>query len=145
MWGLERRRKSSLTPFILFYSSGLPLPLREAIETSQASYDDEQWRCIMVMPLQESDMSRALWAALGHDYPSIEPRLELSAYVYILSQDLGILAHPYDDRGMDIIGRNKARLTEIYARHRSWLLSYDLDAMDKSFGGPSSMHGGVQA
>jgi len=121
---------------------GLPLPLRDAIRTSQASYDDELWHCIMVMPLQATDLSRVLWAALGHDYANIEPRPRLSAYFHVLSQDLGLLVRPYDDRGMDMIGPNTARLAEVYARHHSWLLSYDLDAMEQSFGRPGSMHGG---
>lgn len=121
---------------------GLPLPHRDAIETSQAPYDDAVWYSVMVMPLRQNDLARALWPPMGHDH-MIEPRL--SAKVYILSPELGILVHPFDDRGMDIIGPNRAKLTEIYDRHRSWLLSYDLEAMDKSFGKLGSANGGARS
>ena len=108
-----------LSAFRQIQDCGLPIPMRETIRTSQSSYDNEKWYCISVMPLQERDVPRALWAALGHDF-RIEPRLEAS--VYLMSRDKGILAHPYDDRGMDLIGPNTTRLKEIYNAHRAWLL-----------------------
>lgn len=121
---------------------GLPLPHRDAIKTSQSSYDEESRYCVMVMPIRQADLARALWPPLGHDF-RIEPRL--SACVYILSKELGILVHPYDDRGMDIIGPNKSKLSEVYDRYRSWLLAHDLDVMDRSFANPKPSDEGASS
>ncbi len=117
---------------------GLPLPHRDTIRTSQSSYDEEVWYSVMVMRLRQSELARALWPPLGLDHMT-EPLLV--ACIYILSPKLGILVHPYDDRGMDIIGPNKSKLKEIYSRHRSWLLPHNLDAMDRSFGKTDSTDG----
>jgi len=49
-----------------------------------------------------------------------------------------MICHPYDDRGMDVIGCRKPALAALYARHRDLLLAYDLDIMDETFGAPRS-------
>ena len=68
----------------------------------------------------------------------------LEADIYLLSPEIGILAHPYDDRGMDLIGPNTTRLKEIFDTYYSWLLSYDLDAMNQSYGSPDVINGSDQ-
>jgi len=43
------------------------------------------------------------------------------------------LAHPYDDRGMDIIGNNKQRLQELYRKYNKYLLKCNVDEMKKHY------------
>jgi Domain of unknown function (DUF3885) len=133
---------SLLRAFRALRDCDLPQPVRGAIATSAVTDEDDMWQCIMVSPLRHAELPRALWAAVGHDL-GIEPRL--SARVYIMSRDTGVLAHPYDDRGMDLIGPNTTKLKEIYDRYRSWLLDYDLDVMDKAFGASESGEGSSEA
>ncbi|MFA0040090.1 DUF3885 domain-containing protein [Vibrio chagasii] len=54
--------------------------------------------------------------------------------VYIFDLELGVLAHPYDDRGMDLVGGNKFMLSRIYKQFNSWLLKYDISIMKQWFG-----------
>ncbi|OQS46146.1 hypothetical protein B0T49_06490 [Chromobacterium violaceum] len=54
-----------------------------------------------------------------------------SIYIYSLTD--GVLAHPYDDRGMDIIG-DFAILSALYRKYSVFLLRYDREVMDASFG-----------
>lgn len=45
------------------------------------------------------------------------------------------MVFPYDDRGMDVVGPNKNLLLQLYRQHHPYLLDYDRDAMDATFGG----------
>ncbi|MFC6616356.1 DUF3885 domain-containing protein [Deinococcus radiophilus] len=38
--------------------------------------------------------------------------------------DLGILACPYDSRGMDLLGPNTERLGQLYTQFDAWLLDH---------------------
>ena len=40
---------------------------------------------------------------------------------------------PYDDRGMDVVGPNFQLLLALYQKHHSYLLQYDIEAMDATF------------
>ncbi len=54
--------------------------------------------------------------------------------LYIFDPEQGILMHPYDDRGMDILGPNRHRMLEIYAEYYNWLLDYDIAEMNRRYG-----------
>ena len=71
----------------------------------------------------------ALWGALASDL-GIRPRL--TCRVHIAAPEIGVLTHPYDDRGMDIIGSNLPRLKSLYNEFNRWLLDYDREKMDKT-------------
>lgn len=58
----------------------------------------------------------------------------LGAEVYLLAPELGVLAHPYDDRGMDIIGPNRKRLRGLYDALSPMLLDHDRPAMKRGIG-----------
>ena len=47
--------------------------------------------------------------------------------------DLGILACPYDSRGMDLLGPNTERLGQLYTQFDAWLLDYDRPRMAEMF------------
>lgn len=72
-----------------------------------------------------------LWGALACEL-RIEP--SLWGTVHIIAPDVGILAHPYDDRGMDVIGSNWSHLRSLYAEFDDWLLDYDREKMLKTVG-----------
>lgn len=74
-----------------------------------------------------------LWCALGTDL-GIRPCPRLRA-VYLLSQEQQVLVHPYDDRGMDVVGKNHELLAKLYKRYGSYLLDYDRQIMERTFEG----------
>lgn len=54
--------------------------------------------------------------------------------VYLFNLKKGIVALPYDDRGMDVVGPNTVALRNLYSVHQKYLLNYDRAIMEKTFG-----------
>lgn len=88
-------------------------------------------RNYIFLTIEKPELHKWLFGKLA-DELGITPSFGFDLYIYDI--DLGVLAHPYDDRGMDLVGTNKALLSKIYNEYHSWLLEYDLDAMKKWFG-----------
>lgn len=74
-----------------------------------------------------------LWLALAQDLGSIEPKVRCDIYLFNLEE--GIVAFPYDDRGMDVVGPNTKRLSTLYRTQGAFLLDHDRSIMDNRFGG----------
>ncbi|BEV73735.1 MULTISPECIES: DUF3885 domain-containing protein [unclassified Paludibacterium] len=91
----------------------------------------EEWYAYLAFELPVAKLEPLIWCAVATDFPQLHPNPHCSVYVIDIKQRL--LAHPYDDRGMDIIGPNTQRLSELYAQFNSMLLDYDRSTMDKSF------------
>ena len=92
--------------------------------------DGETWTFVAFRAEKEA-LHRLLWGAVAAEI-GVHPRLLCSAH--LADPDRGVLAHPYDDRGMDVIGSDHAFLRELYARFNPYLLDYDRAAMDAWFG-----------
>lgn len=84
----------------------------------------------MAFRVQREAVHRLLWGPLAVDL-CIRPAL--SGWLYLADPARGIVVHPYDDRGMDIVGPNRALLAELYHRFNAYLLDYDRDRMDAYF------------
>jgi Domain of unknown function (DUF3885) len=94
---------------------------------------DDEWhpeRAFLAFRCGRGEVNGLLWGALAADL-GIRPRLECR--VHLADAERGILAHPYDDRGMDLIGPNHALLRELYTRFNPWLLDYDCERIDGFF------------
>ena len=100
-------------------------------ETSVEDWGDAE-RVFVAFRVDRDRIRRLLWGALAADL-CIRPRLLCE--VYLADVERGVLAHPYDDRGMDVIGPDKALLKELYDRFNAYLLDYDRARMDARFGG----------
>jgi hypothetical protein len=92
--------------------------------------DDGQLRHTLVFAIEHRAIPQFLWGALAGDI-GIHPRL--SGDIYLFDLELGILAHPYDDRGMDVIGNNLGILRSVYNKFDSYLLDYDREVMRSRF------------
>lgn len=92
-------------------------------------------RLFVAFACEREAVRRLLWGALAHDI-GIRPRLE--AMVHFADPARGVVIHPYDDRGMDIVGPNHALLAELYRRFNGDLLDYDRERMDAFFAAPTS-------
>lgn len=109
----------------------LPPPDRE-FRIVQEPGDEESTRAYLAFPIQRKHLRPLLWGAIASDL-GISPSIGCKVYLYSLS--CGILVHPYDDRGMDVIGRNRKMLGELYKNYNTWLLDYDRKRMDAVYGG----------
>ena len=78
-----------------------------------------------------SKLQNLLWCALVTDFRPFQPNPH--CLVYLIDAANGILVHPYDDRGMDIICRRPALLKPLYEKHGRYLLDYDRETMDAYF------------
>lgn len=76
-------------------------------------------------------LDSVLWCAVGTDL-GIRPCPRLRA-VYLLSLEEKVLVHPYDDRGMDVVGKNHELLARLYGRYGRYLLDYDRPTMEATF------------
>ncbi|PQZ82979.1 MULTISPECIES: DUF3885 domain-containing protein [unclassified Brevundimonas] len=88
------------------------------------------WRTAEFSPDAQS-LDALAWASIAWGPIAPQPS---SIAVYIVDFERRIALHPYDDRGMDVIGMSPQSLKPIYDRHRAWLLSFDQDRMDAVFG-----------
>jgi len=77
-------------------------------------------------------LQNLLWCAVTADFgASLRPNPHCR--VYLLNLTKGIVVHPYDDRGMDVISRRTSALAGLYERHNDLLLEYDMEAMRETF------------
>ena len=57
----------------------------------------------------------------------------VSGCVYFLNPAAEIIAHMYDDRGMDIIAARRDALIPIYQTFKHWILEFDRERIAKDF------------
>ena len=58
---------------------------------------------------------------------------ELSSAVFFFDTRRHLLFHPYDDRGLDIVGKSPEDIRYLYEDCRNWLLDYDMERMRNIF------------
>ncbi len=92
--------------------------------------DENYFRTFIIFPIGRTEMLKLLWSAIASNF-NITPRV--SANIYFFSPKLQILAHPYDDRGMDIIGKNYDLKQKLFNNFNNYLLDYDREVMNKYF------------
>lgn len=91
----------------------------------------EEWTAFVAFEFPTVRMQSLLWCAFATDFGPFRPNPHCS--VYFVDVERRLLAHPYDDRGMDIVGPNTDLLSQIYVRFNSMLLDYDRPTMDETF------------
>ncbi|HYW07655.1 MAG TPA: DUF3885 domain-containing protein, partial [Longimicrobium sp.] len=106
---------------------GIPLPRPRCHWTED--YEDEhgsEQRRFVAFRAEPASLTRLAWVALGGDL-GIRPAIR--AAVTVADVERGILVHPYDDRGMDVIGPNRELMAAAYSRFTGYLLDYDRERM----------------
>jgi len=86
--------------------------------------------CAFEVPMAK--LQNLLWCAVATDFGS-SLRPNPRCRVYLFNPNKGIVVHPYDDRGMDVISRRTSALVGLYERHNDLLLDYDIEAMRQTF------------
>lgn len=80
--------------------------------------------------INSTNVHSILWAIISNEI-GIKPTAEIMAY--FIDLDSGIVAHPYDDRGIDIVANSKEALDSCYMKYKEWLLNYDRKKIDAIF------------
>ncbi len=124
----------NLSVFRNLHKCGIAIPKTAEIWSVRAErVFDEDWelmRNFICFDIKFIEVELFLWGTLANEL-GIRPRSGCSLYLFDF--DRQILFHPYDDRGMDIIGSDLGLLHQIYLKFNDWLLDYDRQAMDASF------------
>ena len=104
------------------------------LEAEDQTGEVDESRCWVSCAFEVSTakLQNLLWCAVTADLgSSLRPNPHCK--VYLLNLTKGIVVHPYDDRGMDVISRRTSALAGLYERHNDLLLDYDMEAMRETF------------
>jgi len=100
--------------------------------------DDVYNRAVVLTTAGRLDFVSLLSAIAHKDFPEQRPQLgqELlsSKDIYFININKRIIFHMYDDRGLDILAAAKEDIIELYQKYKDWLLDYDRQQMDATFG-----------
>jgi hypothetical protein len=96
--------------------------------------EDDGTRTFVAFSCGTEAVPLLLWGAAAADL-GVRPRLP--GRVYLADVAGGLLAHPYDDRGMDVVGPNHARLAELHRAFAPYLLDHDRARMAAFFAPPA--------
>ncbi|MGV3523056.1 MAG: DUF3885 domain-containing protein [Candidatus Sericytochromatia bacterium] len=88
----------------------LPAEAESVFEPSEDDTDTSDSHHLL-LPLELKQLDSVLWLALGKDL-GIRPRFTGDIRLFWPQQ--GLAVHPYDDRGMDVVGPNQELLSLLY-------------------------------
>lgn len=92
--------------------------------------ENESQRVFVAFEINKEELTKILWGVLATEL-GITPQIGCDPYFIDFKNK--ILANPYDDRGMDIIGENKQLLQELYNKYHEYLLKCNIDDMKKHY------------
>lgn len=96
--------------------------------------DDEELWINLAFEVPKAKLQNLLWCAFVSDFGPLHPNPH--CLVYLINTEQEIIVHPYDDRGMDVIGGKREPLQRLYDAHKAWLLDYDIETMNRTFSSP---------
>jgi hypothetical protein len=121
--------------FVALQSTGFAAPQitqwRACLYPEAASDEPDVWT-LRSYDLVNSKVARdtLLWHAIAAEMP-IHPSAPV--VIFLIDPDAPVMLHVYDDRGMDVISDDPAKLQGIYFDFADWLLDYDRSRMARLF------------
>jgi hypothetical protein len=118
-------------------AAGILIPAERCVWVEPFKLDDrfaqdvEEWWLNIAFEAPIAALQSLLWCAFTVDFPSIRPNPRCAIYLFNIKQQ--IIAFPYDDRGMDVVGQDRALLAELYGKYTANLGEYDRAMMDQTF------------
>ncbi|GAA4785897.1 hypothetical protein GCM10023231_12240 [Olivibacter ginsenosidimutans] len=95
-------------------------------------------RAVVLTTVGRLDVVSLLSAIAHKDFPGWQPPLGQeplsSKDIYLINISKHIIFHMYDDRGLDILAAVKEDIGWLYQKYKDWLLDYDRQQMDATFG-----------
>lgn len=120
--------------FVALHSTGFDSP--QTGEWSATLYpnsdDDESFWKFRSYELGRDKIARdtLLWHATAAEMP-IYPSAPVVAF--LIDPDASVMLHVYDDRGMDVMAVDPAKLRGLYSDFADWLLNHDRERMMRLF------------
>ena len=93
-------------------------------------YEESCYEYLIEIEINSRNYLAILWAICSQDL-GIQPSAGIKGYFIDFNRQ--IIAHPYDDRGMDIVAIKKDAIAFLYQDYYRWLLNYDLKLMQSKF------------
>ncbi|TVZ41939.1 uncharacterized protein DUF3885 [Alteromonadaceae bacterium 2753L.S.0a.02] len=93
--------------------------------------DDDFYSHYIAFNVSKETIKTLLWCACASDFGHIKPNPRVAVYFFNFDQE--VVAFPYDDRGMDVVGNNHSFLKTIYTELNQYLLDYDRESMEATF------------
>ncbi len=135
-WG-SKRYLAHLSIFRSLKKCEIKIPKKHWTWQKKYQEEDELYnkeylltRTFICFNLVKSEIPKFLWGTLANEL-GISPQSKCDLYLFDFETD--ILVHPYDDRGMDIIGSNRNLLKRTYDEFNEWLLECDRQQMMADF------------
>ena len=68
------------------------------------------------------------------DFPPRQPRLKFLSdeQIFIINIDKRLIFNMYDDRGLDIIAKDKETLRPLYRKFNDWILDCDREKINRT-------------
>lgn len=111
-------------------SCGVEVPRQRESVIWPAPTEGEPARSLVAFHMGREALPLLLWGVIAQEL-GVRPRL--AGELYLADPDQGVLVHPYDDRGMDVIGPNVDLLAALFREFQTWLLVSDYPQMHTYF------------
>lgn len=120
--------------FVALQSTGFDAPQTNEWQANLYSAPDDEayvWQ-LRSYDLGHNKVARdtLLWHAIASEMP-IYPSAPV--VTFLLDPNTSVMLHVYDDRGMDVIASDAAKLHGLHSDFADWLLDYDRERMTKLF------------
>ncbi|AUH49628.1 hypothetical protein CXB49_01645 [Chromobacterium sp. ATCC 53434] len=117
---------SALSQFRELDRGGFSFPAERFVESE---INDDEKIVRLMFKIERGECDKLIWMKIAHEL-GISPSVWLDLHIFSLESE--VFAHPYDERGIDIIGK-KSKLKSIFDKMHHLLIDYDMDKMEKSF------------
>ena len=112
----------------------LPSPAEVYQQEVTTAAEDPMTRILLFWDMEDTPPKiRPLFEEIMHsDFKDLGFR-ELSSAVFFFDTTRHLLFHPYDDRGVDVVGKTTEDIRYLYEECKNWLLDYDMERMQATF------------
>ena len=112
----------------------LPSPAEVYQQEVTTAAEEPMTRILLFWDMEDTPLKiQPLFEEIVHsDFKGLGFR-ELSSAIFFFNTTRHLLFHPYDDRGLDIVGKSPEDIRYLYEDCRNWLLEYDMERMQNTF------------
>lgn len=112
----------------------LPSPAEVYQQEVTTAAEDPMTRILLFWDMEDTPpkIEPLFKAIMRSDFKDLGFR-ELSSAVFFFDTKRRLLFHPYDDRGVDVVGETTEDIRFLYEDCRNWLLEYDIERMQNTF------------
>ena len=127
----RKKLLASLSVFRELKELNILIPKNSEHWSESAEEDDDFYSHYIAFSASKEIIKSFLWCACASDFGYIKPNPRVVVYLFNLDQE--VVAFPYDDRGMDVIGNNHSFLNALYKEFNQYILDYDRESMEATF------------